>query len=83
MQFLRDLIFPGGFMTHGYCYLWTPELIGLQVVSDFLIALSCLSIPVTFVHEIHETVRTLGICLLLVTQATLRQAKIDCTEKSA
>jgi two-component system, LuxR family, sensor kinase FixL len=50
MQFLRNLIFPGGFMPHGYCYLWTPDLIGLHVVSDSLIALSYLSIPITLVH---------------------------------
>jgi PAS domain S-box-containing protein len=50
MQFLRSLIFPGGFMPHGYCYLWTPSLMGLHVVSDSLIALSYLSIPVTLVH---------------------------------
>ena len=47
MQFLRNLIFPGGFMPHGYCYLWTPSLIGLHVVSDSLIALSYLSISVS------------------------------------
>jgi two-component system, LuxR family, sensor kinase FixL len=50
MQFLRDLIFPHGFMPHGYCYLWSPDLIGLHVVSDSLIALSYLSIPITLVH---------------------------------
>jgi PAS domain S-box-containing protein len=50
MQFLRNLIFPGGFMPHGYCYLWTPDLIGLHVVSDSLIALSYLSIPITLLH---------------------------------
>jgi PAS domain S-box-containing protein len=50
MQFLRDLIFAGGFMPHGNCYLWTPDLIGLHVVSDSLIALSYLSIPITLVH---------------------------------
>ena len=44
------MIFPGGFMPHGYCYLWTPGLIGLHVVSDSLIALSYLSIPITLVH---------------------------------
>jgi CheY-like chemotaxis protein len=42
MQFMRSLIFPGGFVPHGYCYLWTPSLIGLHVVSDSLIALSYL-----------------------------------------
>jgi PAS domain S-box-containing protein len=50
MQVLRNLFFSGGFMPHGYCYLWTPGLIGLHVVSDSLIALSYLSIPITLVH---------------------------------
>ncbi|HWX38497.1 MAG TPA: ATP-binding protein [Candidatus Sulfotelmatobacter sp.] len=50
MQFLRNLIFPGGFMPHGYCYLWTPSLIGLRVASDSLIALSYFSIPLTLLH---------------------------------
>jgi PAS domain S-box-containing protein len=50
MQFLRDLLFPSGFMPHGYCYLWTPGLIGLHVVSDSLIALSYFSIPITLLH---------------------------------
>jgi PAS domain S-box-containing protein len=50
MQFLKNLIFPGGFMPHGNCYLWTPSLIGLHVISDSLIALSYLSIPITLAH---------------------------------
>src|ERR1700688_4534845 len=54
MQFLRDLIFPGGFMPHGYCYLWSPDLIALLVASDSLIVLSYLSIPITLVHFAHK-----------------------------
>ena len=50
MQFLRNLIFPGAFMPHGNCHLWTPSLIGLRLVSDFVIALSYLSIPITLLH---------------------------------
>jgi hypothetical protein len=50
MQFLRHLIFAGGFMPHGYCYLWSPGLVGLHVVSDSLIAISSLSIPVTLLY---------------------------------
>ena len=50
MRFLYSLIFPGGFMPHGTCYLWTPSLISLHVISDSLIALSYLSIPITLVH---------------------------------
>jgi two-component system, LuxR family, sensor kinase FixL len=54
MRFLVSLIFPGGFMPHGNCYLWTSSLIGLHVVSDSLIALSYLSIPITLVHFTRE-----------------------------
>lgn len=50
MQFLRNLISPGGLMPHGTCYLWAPSLIGLHVISDSLIALSYMSIPITLVH---------------------------------
>lgn len=50
MRFLRGLIFPGGFMPHGYCYLWTPGLIGLHVISDSVIALSYFSIPITLLY---------------------------------
>jgi PAS domain S-box-containing protein len=50
MQFLRNIIFARGFMPHGFCYLWSPGMIGLHVASDSLIALSYLSIPITLVH---------------------------------
>jgi two-component system, LuxR family, sensor kinase FixL len=50
MQFLKGLIFPGGFMPHGYCYLWAPGLIGLHVVSDSLIALSYFAIHLTLLY---------------------------------
>ena len=35
------------FMPHGYCYLWNPGLVWLHVISDGLIALAYLSIPIT------------------------------------
>jgi hypothetical protein len=54
MQTLKGLIFPGGFMPHGNCYLWTASLIGLLVVSDTLIGFSYFSIPVTLVHFIRK-----------------------------
>ena len=50
MQFLKNLIFPGGLMPHGTCYLWTPSLIALHVLSDSVIAFSYLSIPITLLH---------------------------------
>lgn len=50
MKLLIALDFPSGFMPHGTCYLWSPQLISLHVASDLLIALSYLSIPVTLVY---------------------------------
>jgi hypothetical protein len=55
MQFLRNMLFPGGYMPHGTCYLWTPSLIRLHVALDSLIARSYLSIAVTLlVHFIYK-----------------------------
>ncbi|MEI9898536.1 MAG: hypothetical protein WDN28_32950 [Chthoniobacter sp.] len=34
-------------MPHGHCYLWTPGVVWLHVVSDGLIALAYYSIPIT------------------------------------
>lgn len=47
MQFLRNLVFPGGLTPHGYRYFWTSGPIGLRVASNSPIALSYLSIAIT------------------------------------
>lgn len=47
MDFLHKLLGSGGFMPHGYCYLWDPGLVWLHVVSDSLTALAYFSIPIT------------------------------------
>ena len=83
MQFLKNLIFPGGLIPHGSCYLWTRSLIGLHVVSDSLIALSYLSIPITLVRQLCETVHTLAVYWLRVNHPSLRQAMTNRMEKSA
>ena len=45
MDFFRQLFGPGDFMPHGYCYLWNPALVWLNVISDSLIAVSYFTIP--------------------------------------
>jgi PAS domain S-box-containing protein len=47
-------MFSSGFLPHGYCYLWTPGLVELHVISDALIALSYFTIPVTLVYFIRK-----------------------------
>lgn len=83
MQFLKGLIFPGGFMPHGSCCLWSLSLIGLRVVSDSLIALSYLSIPITLERQLRETVYTSAVYWLRVNHPSLRQAMTNRMEKSA
>jgi PAS domain S-box-containing protein len=50
MELLVQLISPDDFMPHGYCYLWNPGLVWLHVISDTLIALAYLSIPITLIY---------------------------------
>src|SRR5713101_4159966 len=54
MEFLIALLSPNDFMPHGFCYSWNAGLVWLHVISDSLIALSYLSIPVTLVYFIRK-----------------------------
>ncbi|MGH9552827.1 MAG: CHASE3 domain-containing protein, partial [Terriglobales bacterium] len=45
---------PADFMPHGYCYLWEPWLVWLNVVSDGLITLSYYCIPIILIYFIHK-----------------------------
>ena len=49
-ELLKGLFSSDGFMPHGHCYLWNPELVWLHVVSDCLTALAYTSIPFTLVY---------------------------------
>lgn len=49
-DFLESLFTGSGFMPHGHCYLWTPGLIWLHVISDSLIVLSYYSIPIGLIY---------------------------------
>jgi PAS domain S-box-containing protein len=46
---LKSLFSPGDFMPHGQCYMWNLRLVWLHAVSDSLIALAYISIPITLV----------------------------------
>lgn len=43
-----------GFMPHGMCYLWHPDVLTLHVVSDALIALAYFSIPIMLVRLLQR-----------------------------
>ena len=54
MEFLKWLFTPGNFMPHGYCYRWVPGLVWLHVISDSLIFLAYMTIPITLVHIVRR-----------------------------
>lgn len=53
-DFLKLLLVSSGFIPHGHCYLWKPNLVGLHLVSDALIALSYYSIPIMLVYFVRK-----------------------------
>jgi PAS domain S-box-containing protein len=50
MSLLGGFFDTEGFMPHGYCLLWKPEVFWLNLVSDAIIALSYYSIPFVLVY---------------------------------
>jgi hypothetical protein len=47
MELLKWLITSGNFMPHGYCYRWERSLVWLHAISDSLIFLAYMTIPIT------------------------------------
>ncbi|MFE1747379.1 PAS domain S-box protein [Coleofasciculus sp. H7-2] len=54
LEFLNIFFTSGGFIPHGHCYLWKPDLVWLHIVSDSLIALAYYSIPVTLFYFVRK-----------------------------
>lgn len=54
MESLLGLLIPNEFMPHGHCYLWTPVLLWLYVVSDSVIALSYFTIPLALLYLLKK-----------------------------
>ena len=52
---LTNLLSSGGFIPHGHCYLWKPELVWLHVASDALIGLAYVSISATLAYLVYKT----------------------------
>ncbi|MBD1998830.1 PAS domain S-box protein [Leptolyngbya sp. FACHB-541] len=54
MQELMQVFTAEGFILHGHCYLWKPELVWLHVVSDTLIAIAYYSIPLALIYFVGK-----------------------------
>ncbi len=53
-EWLQLLFSTSGFMPHGHCYLWKPELLWMNVISDMVIFLSYSAIPVAIAIFAHK-----------------------------
>ncbi|AFZ36220.1 GAF sensor hybrid histidine kinase [Stanieria cyanosphaera PCC 7437] len=53
-KLLINLISPKSYIPHGHCYLWQTPLVGLHLVSDFLIAIAYFSIPVMLLYFVFK-----------------------------
>ena len=42
------------YLPHGHCYLWNPSLVSLHLISDILIAIAYLSIPLMLVYFVQQ-----------------------------
>ena len=45
IEFLTNLLSQKGFMPHGMCFQWQPEILWMHVISDLVIAIAYFSIP--------------------------------------
>jgi PAS domain S-box-containing protein len=54
METLKSLFSSNGFMPHVFCYMWNQHLVLLHVISDSLIALAYLSIPITLTFFLRK-----------------------------
>lgn len=52
-EFFMNL-FSSDFMSHGFCYLWRPDIVWLHAVSDGLIALSYYLIPLNLIYFVRK-----------------------------
>ena len=54
MQNLGAYFSSAGFIPHGYCLLWRPDVLAMHVISDAIIALSYFSIPLAIAAFVHR-----------------------------
>ncbi|MEQ5807494.1 PAS domain S-box protein [Alteromonas sp. NFXS44] len=54
MSNVLDNLLRTNFMPHGHCYLWNPEILWLNVISDLLIATAYFSIPIAIFYFVRQ-----------------------------
>ncbi|MBF2027550.1 MAG: PAS domain-containing protein [Oscillatoriales cyanobacterium C42_A2020_001] len=63
---LLQSLFSESFVPHGHCYLWKPELVWLNVISDAVIFLAYFSIPLQLLYIIKKRKDLPFNCIILL-----------------
>lgn len=50
-----ESLFSKDFMPHGHCYLWKPEIVWLHTISDTIIFLAYVSIPIVLAYIVYKS----------------------------
>ena len=53
IEFWKNLL-ASDFMPHGFCFLWSPEIVWLHAISDAVIAISYYLIPIALVYFVRK-----------------------------
>ena len=53
-EFFAQLFSSVGFEPHGHCYLWQPDILWLNVLSDLCIAIAYYSIPLGLIYFVSQ-----------------------------
>jgi len=54
MKEFFERLFSSDFLPHGFCYLWSPNIVWLHAVSDGLITFSYYVIPILLIHFVRK-----------------------------
>ena len=54
IDFLAKLLSQNGFMPHGMCFQWQPEILWMHVIADLVVALAYFSIPLALALVLHR-----------------------------
>lgn len=54
MGFFSQLFTTTGFMPHGMCYQWQPDVLWMHVISDLIIAIAYYSIPLALAIVVYR-----------------------------
>ncbi len=54
IEFLANILSQKGFMPHGMCFQWQPEILWMHVIADLVVAIAYFSIPVALIIVLYR-----------------------------